>query len=171
MMTKKEFYEKYKFSDAMPLTPLKTLVTAYELADALDLFINEGFKGAAECDFSPLPHEKVLINLEYSGLFIKNLLSFVFGRTYLRFGFSSNREGISIEISGDEPLPLSYDETNILIRDARNAGFKVSLTERGFLLSLSFMDARAHFVYATDYLGGKRAIIGKLAEICFLKTE
>ena len=77
-MTKKEFYEKYNFSDTVPLTPLKTLVIASNLGEALDMFINESFRGAAECDLIPLPNEKVLISLEYTGLFIKNLLSFVF---------------------------------------------------------------------------------------------
>ena len=111
--------------------------------------------------------DNVLVNLEYTAFFIKNLLTAIFGRTYVEFIFREAKDGIVLEIRASSPLPLTYEETNAAIKDARNAGFDVKLTEYGFLLSLDFRDAATYRVYATERITSRRALVGKFCEICF----
>ena len=163
--------KRRRISDTPPLDPTKELVSASVLATSSTEFINDNFKGAAEVACDNVTDESVVVSIEQAAYFLKNLTSSVFGRAYLKIRIYEAGDALAVTALTHSALPLSYDETNALIRVARDAGFSVSLCEYGFKMKLSYADARAAAVYAQQSLGGTRRILAKLAEICFTPTK
>ncbi|MBE6533242.1 MAG: hypothetical protein E7676_07120 [Ruminococcaceae bacterium] len=166
-MNKQEFIDKYSIGDSVPADPTSKLVHASALAEAIEQFIDERFRAAAEVTNRVSSNERVLICDEYTAYFFKTLFASVFGRVYLCISIEEQREKITFSITSSEPLPLSKKETDIIIKTARNAGMIVESVDGGIFASLEFVDERQFSVYAANYADGKGTIIKRFEEMFF----
>ena len=167
MMTKKEFLEKYKFSDTLPIDPTSKSIKSDAFSEAVFEFINGNFRGIAEVEANVESMQSVMICAEYTAFYFKTLLSFLHGRVYLKIRIWDDETALRIHITSDEDMPLTFEESNYLIKIARNAGMRIQPEANEIRLSLQYSDAACHGVYAIAIADGKRVLLGKFNEIFF----
>ena len=165
-MNKQEFSNKYKFGNSPVIDPKCNLFFACAISDALVEFLNDQFTGAIEVSASVKTSRHILICPEYMAMFFKRLLTDIYGRVYLKVLIESDQKYMTITISSDSPLPLSYEEMSLLIKTARNAGMEIYPTESEILLVIDFSSTARHYVYAPS-ADSKLRMISKLNEIFF----
>ena len=166
-MNKQEFIKQYKLSDAVPIDPSSKTITGAAFAEAISEFINDNFRGIAEVGADIKSTGSVMICAEYTAFYFKTLLSFLHGRVYLNIKIFEDNDALRISISSDDDMPLTFEESNYLIKLARNAGMEIYPEGKEIKLSLLYSDAARHGVYAISVADGKRVLLGKFYEIFF----
>ncbi len=164
-MTKGEFINQYKISNALPIDPSRKALPAEAFASAIAEFMEARFSGAAKVECDRISAQSILVCAEYVAFFLKRLLTDIYGRVFLSLNLRSDDDGMHIVISSEEDLPLTESEMRELIRLARNGGFKVMTYSNAITLSVGFSPANLHRVYAVSIYDGKRVMLGKLVEI------
>ena len=167
MMNKQEFIKQFKLSDAVPVDPSSKSIRTEAFAEAISEFINDNFRGIAEVEAGVKSAHSVMICAEYTAFYFKTLLSFLHGRVYLNIQISDDKDALKIKISSKEAMPLSFEESNYLIKLARNAGMEIYPEDREIRLTLCYSETALHGVYAISVADGKRILIGKFCEIFF----
>ncbi len=165
-MNKQEFYNKYKLGDSPVIDPKCKLLFASALSESLVEFLNDRFRGAIEVSSAVKTNKHILISPEYMAMFFRRLLTDIYGRTFLRVLIESDQKSLIIKITSDSPLPLTYEEMNLLIKTARNAGMEIYPTDDEIILVTAFSDSSRHYVYAVS-ADSKRRMLSKLNEIFF----
>ena len=166
-MDRKEFIKKYTIKNAVPIDPSLRIVPAEGFAIGVEEFINERFRGVAKASASVSSFDGILISPEYFAMFLKTMLTDIYGRCYLTVTIGADRERILIDISSDTPLPLSDRQMRNLIRLAKNSGMKISLEEGNIRLSALFSEAAMRRIYAISVFDGRVIILSKLNEIFY----
>lgn len=166
-MDKIDFIKKYNIRDARPIDPTLRVIPAEGFATGLAEFINERFRGVAKASSSVSSLGSILISSEYVAMFLKVLLTDLYGRCLLTIDISSDNEMLTIDIKYEEPLPLSDSQMRNLIRLARNGGMLISLDEGLISLTAMFEEAAIRRVYAISVNDGRRIILSKLGEIFY----
>ena len=151
----------------MPVDPSSKSIRTVAFAEAISEFINDNFRGVAEVETNTTSMQSVMICAEYTAFYFKSLLSFLHGRVYLKIRIYDDNGTLRIQITSDEDMPLTFDESNYLIKMARNAGMNIHPEASEIRLSLRYSDAACHGVYAISVADGKRILIGKFCEIFF----
>lgn len=169
-MNQIEFIDKYKISDIPPSDPSCALIYAKALAESIGEFVHSAFYAAAEVNANVKSGKTVLLSADYTSLFFRMLFTSVFGRVYLKIDISENNDGIIIDVTADEPLPLSSRELNMLIKTARNAGMTVKNIDGKITLALEFSNSEEYSVYAGDFFSGRRVMHAALCKIFFGQT-
>ena len=162
---KTKFISKYQLSDATPMDPTIRSLPAEAFSAAIEEFINDRFGGIARVRSRDLSAEAVLVSADYAAYFFKMLLTYVYGKVFLNFDISCDRQGLTILITSEEDLPLTDSELRFLIKTARNAGMEIYPNGQRIELTLAFSRAALHRVYAVSVADGKRIMLGKLTEI------
>lgn len=166
-MKRAEFKERYKIEDAMPLEPGSRSMHASSFSEAIEEFINNNFRGVAEVTTAVKTNESVMVCKDYMAFYFKTLLSYIHGRVFLNILIESEEKRLVMRIDADEPLPLTYEEMNDVIRAARNARMQVYLSDNGMMLTLDYSAAARHRVYALSMRDGKGALLSAFGEIFF----
>ena len=167
MMNKQEFIKLYRLSDAAPIDPSSKTIKGAAFAEAIKEFINENFRGIAEVETDIKSNGSVMICAEYTAFYFKTLLSFLHGRVYLNISIFEDDDALRMSITSNEDMPLTFEESNYLIKLARNAGMEIYPEDRQIHLSLRYSEAARHGVYAISVADGKRVLLGKFYEIFF----
>ena len=166
-MNAAEFKQSYRLSDALPMDPSARAMDAMGFAYALEEFLNGNFRGLLEVSCTANTGQKVLVCPEYVAFYFKTLLTYVHGRIFLKIIIESTDKHLTVRVESDEPLPLTYEETNNLIRAARNGGLQVYMRDEGMFMTLRFSDAARHRLYAISLRDGRRSMLASLDEIFF----
>ena len=170
-MNKQEFIKEYRIKDAMPIDPSLRVLPAEGVAEAIEEFINERFRGVAHAANSVFCYGGVLICPDYLAYFFKTLLTEIYGRCLVEISITNDNERFCIMAETDEEIPLSEIAQRNLIRIARNAGAKASLSEKAIKLSYKFDDAAIRRVYAISVNDGRRTMLSKLGELFYCGEE
>ncbi len=166
-MEQREFIKKYSIGEAVPADPTAKLIRARDFACAIEEFIDERFRAAAEVSVNVESLEPVLICADYTAHFFKKLFTSIFGRVYLYIDIGECDGKMTFRISADNPLPISKKEMNTLIKAARNAGMTVLSVDGEISAEIDFVDEKQFSVYATSFAGGKTFMLKKLDKIFF----
>ena len=166
-MDKNSFANNYLLSDAVPVDPTLTVISAEELALAIEEFINERFRGIAKVTIVPGISQSVLVCTEYMAFFFKQLLAEIYGRVFLNISISSEENRLSIFISCEEDIPLTDVQMRSIIKAARNAGLNIYPDRRLIKLTLSYADAALRRIYAISPHDGRQIMLSKLCEIFY----
>ena len=169
-MTKSDFIEKYKISDAEPLDPSKKSIPAESFSIAIAEFMEAKFDGVVRVKCDDISPQAIMVCSDYVAYFFKKLLTAIYGRTIIDMHIFSDEEGLNLNITCNGELPLSDAEFRNIVRLARNGGFQVfSEDYPNSLSSLSlfvvFHPRIAKRVYAVTIRDGKHIMLSKLNEI------
>lgn len=166
-MERNNFIKQYQLSDALPTNPFLRSIPAEGFATAVEEFINDRFLGIARVELSDVSAQSVLICAEYYAYFMKILLTFVYGRAFLTFNISSDKDNLIIEITSDREIPLTSSERASVIKAARNSGMEIYPDSNRITLVAPFKSSSYHKVYAISVFDGKRQMLAKLTEIFY----
>ena len=166
-MEKNKFLEEYQLSDALPIDPTLRTVPAEAFAMALKEFTYDRFRGIARVSYDKISCESILISAEYMAYFLRSLLSFVYGRSFIDIDISADKEYLTMIIGSDEALPITDKELRFLVKAARNAGMEFYLVDNKIKLKVAFSKAAIHRVYAISVGDGKQVMLNKLYEIFY----
>lgn len=165
-MKKQEFCKKYNFASGVVIDPKCKLFFASSISDSLVEFLNDRFRGAIDVSSNVNTNRQILVSPEFMAMFFKRLLSDIYGRIYLRMLIESDQSCLTMKISYDGELPLSFEEMCLLIKTARNAGMEIYPEDREITLVIDYADTSRHYVYAS-VSDSKRRMLSKLNEIFF----
>ena len=166
-MTKQEFVEKHRLSDAKVIDPLYHLMILSSVARGLEEFLGANFAGAAKVSSRVNSGKCVLICTEYFSMFFKQLLADIYGRVFLKIHIEAAEGSAVISISSDETIPLTFEESRALIKLARNAGMEIYPEEKEIRLTIEYTDAGLHSIYAISASHSIRTMLAKLNEIFY----
>lgn len=166
-MEQSEFIKKYSIGDSMPTDPTAKLIRARDFARAVEEFVDERFRAAAEVSVNVESLEPVLICADYTAQFLKKLFTSIFGRVYLYIDIGERNGKMTFRITSDNPLPISKREMNTLIKAARNAGMTVLSVDGEISAELDFVDEKQFSVYAASFADGKTFMLKKFDKIFF----
>ena len=161
------FISEYKIGSTSPTDPSRTLMHARAFGEAIYEFVDSGFRAAAEVNVNIKSSECIMLTTDYMALFFRTLFTSIFGRVYLKIDISEINGIIIMDISADEPMPLTNREINTLIKIARNAGMEVASIDGRLTFTLEFSKSEEYSVYAGDFFSGKRTMHMGLCKIFF----
>ena len=170
-MNKQEFIKEYSIKDAMPIDPSLRVLPAEGVAEAIEEFIGERFRGVARAGSSVATYGGLLVCPDYLAYFFKALFTEIYGRCFIEINITNNDERLFIAAEVDGYIPISDVARRNLIKIARNAGAEVSLSERGISLSFRFEDAAIRRVYAISVNDGRHSMLSKLGELFYCGEE
>ena len=152
------FINAYSISDATPQRINKTVYTAISFALGTKEFIEENFRGLADVECEVSSNLSIMISPEFVAYFFKKLLSFIYGKTFVKIRFFTDYTRLNLEITSHSPLPIARHDMNELVRQARNAGFDVYAADRSISITTPILKEAALTVYALPTDLGTRTI-------------
>lgn len=170
-MDQNNFIETYSISDASPQRINKSVHTTMAFSHGIKEFIEENFRGLAEVEYDTSMNLSIMISPDYSAYFFKKLLSYIYGKAFVKIRVYTDDKQFNVEISSDTSLPISRQETNELIRQARNAGFEVYSIDTSITMATPILKEASLSVYAIPVERGAQIIKQSFNSIFFYGSK
>ena len=165
------FTDAYSISDAAPQKIKKSVHTTLAFSKGAKEFIEESFAGLAEVEYETSASLSVMISPEFSAYFFKKLLSFIYGKTFVKIRFFTDNKSLNIEITSPSALQIARQDMNELIRQARNAGFEVYAADSYISMATPILKEASLTVYAVSTDCGVQAIKQSFGSIFFYSAK
>jgi hypothetical protein len=170
-MDQNNFIERYSISDAVPREIKKSVYTTTVFSQSVSEFIEENFKGLAEVECCTSTNLSIMVSEDYSAYFFKKLLSYVYGKNFVKISFFTDDNQFNVEISSGTPLQISHQHMNDLIRQARNAGFEVHSIDGSVTLATPILKEVTLSVYAIPAVRSVQIIKQSFIDIFFYNSK
>ena len=152
------FETDFCISDILPADPTYIPAGTRELIFATKDYLDDRFRGIMSVNIINIEDKFLMVCPDYFAYFFKTLLSYIYGRAFLKIEFSVNKDKIEIKADWEENFELSDSQTRNLIRIARNAGFEIYPEKNRIKLSAVCTESIVTQIYAISSDKGYAAI-------------
>ena len=143
----------------------KKRYNAKNVAEAVDKFINDNFRGLAEVSFDLPDEAEIFLSIESLAVLFKEIFDLVLGRALLKMKFCFNLGKLVMHLLPEPRIECSFEDISRIVRLARDVGFELVRDDDRVIFIIDSAEKINYTVYVPTVKNDVEGIYRKIENV------